>query len=48
MNGLLQEKTEIEKLQKEYKILSEAHFNTEKTKETNPIKKELILQDCES
>lgn len=49
MNGLLQEKSEIEKLQKEYKILSESHFNTGKTNDSATVnKEELILEDCES
>jgi len=49
MSGLLQEKSEIEKLQREYQVLSEVHFNTERTTEsilTN--KEELVLEDCES
>lgn len=49
MTGLLQEKSEIEKLQREYKILSELNFNTDTdllSKVINP-KEELILEECE-
>ena len=48
MIGLLKEKSEIEKLKKEYQILAEQNFNIEKT----PTKKivnaeELVLEECE-
>ena len=49
MIGLLQEKSEIEKLQKEYKMFSELNFNTETDlllKVTIP-EEELILEECE-
>ncbi|SEA03447.1 hypothetical protein SAMN05443667_101687 [Flavobacterium gillisiae] len=49
MIGLLQEKSEIEKLQREYKILSELNFNIDTdliSKVTIP-EEELILEECE-
>jgi hypothetical protein len=50
MIGLLKEKSEIEKLQKEYKILSELNFNTDETppSTTTVYKEELVLEECES
>lgn len=49
MNGLLQEQSEIEKLQKEYKALAENHFNRTPATES-PLKKEegVTLENCES
>ena len=48
MIGLLKEKSEIEKLKREYQILSELNFNVEKTtvKSTVPTE-EFILEECE-
>jgi len=48
MIGLLKEKSEIEKLKKEYQILAKFNFDLEK----NPInptetQEELILEECE-
>jgi hypothetical protein len=48
MIGLLKEKSEIEKLKKEYQILAKFNFDLEK----NPINatetpEELILEECE-
>ena len=50
MIGLLQEKSEIEKLQKEYKKLSELNFNIEEISPstTTVTKEELILEECEA
>ena len=48
MKGLLQEKSEIEKLQKEYKMLAEVQFNIEKcTTKSMVTAEELILEECE-
>jgi hypothetical protein len=47
MIGLLKEKSEIEKLKKEYQILAEQNFNIEK-KPTETITEELVLEECES
>lgn len=47
MNGLLKEKSEIEKLQKEYQTLAEQNFNIEKTP-TETVIEELVLEECES
>ena len=48
MTGLLKEKSEIEKLQKEYQTLFEQNFNTEKTTNKTTInQEELILEECE-
>lgn len=47
MKGLLKEKSEIEKLKKEYQILAEQNFNIEKTT-TEIIIEELVLEKCES
>jgi hypothetical protein len=48
MKGLLKEKSEIEKLKKEYQMFSELNFNIEKStaKSTVPSE-ELILEECE-
>lgn len=48
MKGLLKEKSEIEKLKKEYQMFSELNFNIEKStvKSTVPTE-ELILEECE-
>lgn len=50
MIGLLKEQNEIEKLQKEYKILSELNFNIEETtpSTTTVYNEELVLKECES
>ncbi|WP_016990858.1 hypothetical protein [Flavobacterium sp. ACAM 123] len=50
MIGLLQEKSEIEKLQKEYKRLSELNFNTEETSPstTTVYKEELVLEEFDA
>ena len=50
MTGLLQEKIEIEKLQREYKMLSELKFtsDTETLSELKTPKEELILEECEA
>ena len=48
MKGLLQEKSEIEKLKSEYQLLSKSRFSNEKVivqTEINTI--ELILEECE-
>lgn len=49
MTGLLQEKSEIEKLQREYQMLSELNFNTDIDilSEDKTPKEELILEECE-
>ena len=48
MKGLLQEKSEIEKLKKEYQMYAELNFNTEKTIViTTVTSEELILEECE-
>lgn len=47
MKGLLKEKSEIEKLQKEFKLLSELSSKKKMPKETVP-QEELILDECES
>ncbi|MFE3869315.1 hypothetical protein ACFX5E_14720 [Flavobacterium sp. LS2P90] len=46
MIGLLKEKSEIEKLKKEYQTLAEQNFNIEKLP-TEPIVEELMLKECE-
>ena len=48
MKGLLKEKSEIEKLKREYQLLSELNFNIEKAtiKSIVPTE-ELILEECE-
>ena len=48
MKGLLIEKSEIEKLKKEYQILSEQNFNVENTILKSIVTTEkLILDECE-
>jgi hypothetical protein len=48
MKGLLQEKSEIEKLKKEYQMLSKLNFNIEDSSVKSIVTKEkLILEDCE-
>ena len=44
MKGILKEKSEIEKLKKEYQTLSELNFEIEKSVEKT---EELILEECE-
>ena len=44
MKGLLKEKSEIEKLKKEYQKLSEINFEI---KENTVTKEELVLEECE-
>ena len=49
MQGLLKEKSEIERLQREFKILSEQISKTDKrTTESNIQTEELILEECEA
>lgn len=49
-NGLLKEKSEIEKLKDEYQTLSELNFDLEKATIQKPVvpKEELILEECKS
>jgi hypothetical protein len=47
MIGLLKEKSEIEKLKKEYQTLAEQNFNIEK-KTAETVIEELVLEECES
>ncbi|MBG6061135.1 hypothetical protein IWX83_000911 [Flavobacterium sp. CG_9.1] len=48
MKGILKEKSEIEKLKKEYQMFSELNFNSEKdTEQSSMTKEELILEECE-
>jgi hypothetical protein len=48
MKGILKEKSEIEKLKKEYQMFSELNFNLEKdTEQSSMTKEELILEECE-
>ncbi|WP_165930054.1 hypothetical protein [Flavobacterium caseinilyticum] len=47
MIGLLKEKSEIEKLKKEYQTLAEQNFNIER-KHTEIVPEELVLEECES
>ena len=44
MKGILKEKSEIEKLKKEYQTLTELNFEIEKSVEKT---EELILEECE-
>ena len=44
MKGILKEKSEIEKLKKEYQTLSELNFEVQ---ETTLTQEELVLEDCE-
>lgn len=46
MTGLLKEKSEIEKLKKEYQILAEQNFNIEKTP-NEIVVEESVLVECE-
>ena len=46
MTGLLKEKSEIEKLKKEYQTLAEQNFNIEKT--LTETREELVMEECES
>lgn len=46
MTGLLKEKSEIEKLKKEYQILAEQNFNIEKMPNETVIE-ESVLVECE-
>lgn len=49
MQGLLKEKSEIEKLQQEFKMLTEQLSKTDKSTVNATIEKEeLILEECES
>ena len=49
MTGLLKEKSEIEKLIKEYQILSEQNFKIEKTTNKAIVTaEELAPEECES
>ena len=49
MKGLLKEKSEIEKLKREYQMFSELNFNIEKTTLKSTVTtEELILEECES
>lgn len=45
MNGLLKETSEIEKLQEEFKILTE--IKQKKTTATKIQEEELVLEECE-
>lgn len=45
MNGLLKETSEIEKLQEEFKILTE--IKLKKTAKTTNQEEELVLEECE-
>ncbi|MFV5700111.1 hypothetical protein ACM55H_17265 [Flavobacterium sp. ZT3R17] len=48
MIGLLKEKSEIEKLKREYQILAEQNFETENnTSQPAIAKEELVLEECE-
>ncbi|MFV5684536.1 hypothetical protein ACM55I_03730 [Flavobacterium sp. GB2R13] len=48
MIGLLKEKSEIEKLKREYQLLAEQNFETEKnTSKPTVAKEELVLEECE-
>jgi hypothetical protein len=47
MTGLLKEKSEIEKLKREYQILAEQNFDTEKNTSKPGAKEELVLEECE-
>jgi hypothetical protein len=44
MKGILEEKSEIEKLQVEYQMMSKINFNSSKFV---VLEDELILEDCE-
>ncbi|MDI1303589.1 hypothetical protein [Flavobacterium sp. AED] len=48
MIGLLKEKSEIEKLKREYQLLAEQNFETKKsTSKPAVAKEELVLEECE-
>lgn len=48
MIGLLKEKSEIEKLKREYQILAEQNFEIEKnTSQPTVAEEELVLSACE-
>ncbi|WP_193743736.1 hypothetical protein [Flavobacterium sp. 83] len=48
MIGLLKEKSEIEKLKREYQILAEKNFETQKnTQKPTVAIEELVLEECE-
>lgn len=48
MTGLLKEKSEIEKLKREYQLLAEQNFDIEKnTIKPTVAKEELVLSACE-
>ena len=48
MKGLLKEKSEMEKLKREYQMFSELNFNIEKTTiKVTVTTEELILEECE-
>lgn len=48
MIGLLKEKSEIEKLKREYQQLAEQNFETENnTSKPTVAKEELVLEECE-
>ena len=44
MKGILKEKSEIEKLKREYQKLAEVNFEVQ---ETTLTQEELVLEDCE-
>ena len=44
MKGILKEKSEIEKLKREYQKLAEVNFEVQ---ETTLTQEELVLKDCE-
>lgn len=44
MKGILKEKSEIEKLKREYQKLAEVNFEVQ---ETTGTQEELVLEDCE-
>lgn len=48
MTGILKEKSEIEKLKREYQILAEQNFDTEKNTSIPPTALEVVvLEECE-
>jgi hypothetical protein len=49
MSGLLNEKNEIEKIQKEFKVLAEkiTADTTSQTSKTTVTKEELVLEECD-
>ncbi|MFQ3174540.1 MAG: hypothetical protein ACI87N_002021 [Flavobacteriales bacterium] len=48
MIGLLKEKNEIEKLQQEYKKLTETGFKVVADSKIEITEEELVLEECES